>query len=195
VVQRVYTIGHATQEQGAFVGALREHEVTAVADVRSAPHSSRAPWFSQAALRDLLRASGLAYVFLGRELGGRSEDETCFVGERLAYERLARTETFQTGLGRVEKGAARHRIALLCAEGEPLRCHRAILVSRHLQARGLEVAHIHGDGALEAHEALEGRMLSECRLGDGDLFEPHAERLARAYEAWGERIAWRRPRA
>ena len=193
MVQRVYTIGHSTHDPGAFVGLLQDHEISAIADVRSAPYSRRAPQFSKADLKAWLRDAGVAYVFLGRELGGRSDDDRCMVGNRVDFDRLSETPAFQEGLGRLQKGAEQHRIALLCAEGEPLQCHRAVLVARHLEALGLEVAHIHGDSRLEAHAGLEGRMLEQCRLGEGSLFEPHAQRLARAYEAWGERIAWRRP--
>ena len=54
----------------------------------------------------------------------------------------------------------------------------------------VDVQHILKDGALESHAALERRLLTECRMGEGDLFEPYEERLARAYRRWGERIAW-----
>ena len=192
MVQTVYTIGHSTHAEREFVSLLERHGVTAVADVRSAPFSRRVPHFSKAPLKALLRAAGLAYVFLGRELGARTDDEDCYVGERVEFERLAQTSSFADGLARVRKGAASHRIALLCAESEPLYCHRAVLVARHLRGQGVEVAHILADGEIEGHEGLERRMLTECRMGEGDLFEPYAEQLSRAYRAWGERIAYRR---
>ena len=193
MVQRVYTIGHATHDEATFVDLLRTHEISAVADVRSAPYSRHAPQYGKESLQAFLRAAGVAYVFLGQELGGRSDEDSCFVGNRIAFDRLAATPGFQEGLGRLQEGARRHCIALVCAEGEPLQCHRAVLVARHLRERGLDVEHIHGDGALETHDHLEGRMLRECRMGEADLFEAHADRLRRAYQAWGERIAWRRP--
>lgn len=193
MARTVYTIGHSTHEAGSFVALLRDHGVTAVADVRSTPFSRRVPHFSKAPLQALLEAADIAYVFLGRELGARTEDESCFVGDRVEFERLACTSGFQEGLARVRKGAGAHEIALLCAEHDPLRCHRAVLVSRHLHGDGLEVEHVLRDGTLESHPALERRMLAECRLGEGNLFQPFAEQLEQAYLQWGERIAWRRP--
>ena len=89
MLRTVYTIGHSTHEEGAFVSLLERHGVTAVADVRSAPFSRRVPHFSKAPLQALLRAAGLAYVFLGRELGARTDDESCYVGERVEFDRLA----------------------------------------------------------------------------------------------------------
>ena len=97
--------------------------------------------FNREALRDLLKATNIAYVFLGRELGARSEDPECYVQGRVQYDRLARAALFQQGLTRVLQGREQHRIALLCAEKDPLTCHRGILVSRELAARGVDVEH------------------------------------------------------
>lgn len=189
----VYTIGHSTHDEHAFIGLLQRHAITAVADVRSEPYSRHVPHFSKAPLKSILQGAGIAYVFLGQELGARTDDERCFDRERVVFDRLAHTSRFLDGLSRIRQGAESHRIALLCAEAEPLHCHRAVLVSRHLRDVGLDVSHILSDGTLEPHATLERRMLTECRLDEGDLFEPYESQLERAYENWGERIAWRRP--
>jgi uncharacterized protein (DUF488 family) len=78
----------------------------------------------------------------------------------------------------------------MCAEKEPLDCHRAILVSPALIARGLRVEHILADGSLEPHEATMERLLRQLRLPDQDLFRSKEEIIAEALERQGERIAY-----
>jgi uncharacterized protein (DUF488 family) len=77
------------------------------------------------------------------------------------YERLAKTELFQSGLDRVERGLESHALALLCAEKEPLHCHHTLLVARHLEARGVRVEHILEDGSIEWHGDTIARLLRQ----------------------------------
>ena len=193
MVATVWTVGHSAHEPQAFVDLLRRHDITAVADVRSEPYSRHVPHFCKEAFVDLLQQRKVAYVFLGRELGARSDDDAVFTDERVDFDKLACTELFRQGLERVRAGAARHRVALVCAEHDPLHCHRAILVSRHLQGPDTDVVHVHRDGELESHGCLERRLLDHYGLGEGDLFTPYETQLERAYEEHGRQLAWRRP--
>src|SRR5215475_13186783 len=126
----VFTIGHSNHPLATFIGLLRGAGVTAVADVRSIPYSRRWPQFGRPALERSLPEAGIGYVFLGAELGGRRDDPALYIDGRIDFDRVAATDSFRAGLDRVEAGAARHRIALMCAEREPLDCHRFLLVSR-----------------------------------------------------------------
>lgn len=87
-------------------------------------------------------------------------------------------------------GASRHRIALLCAEKDPLTCHRTILVVRHLVARGLRAAHILEDGRLEQHEDALDRLLKEESIRSADFFRPRQELVDEAYAKRGNEIAY-----
>jgi hypothetical protein len=186
----VFTIGHSTHSAEAFINLLRAHGVSAVADVRSTPASTRIPQFNQQALHRTLKEAGVNYAFLGKELGGRPDDPSCYVESRVEYAVLAKTAAFQVGLDRVVKGAERHRIALLCAEKDPLTCHRTILVARHLVTRGLAVAHILDDGRLEQHEAALERLLVEVGLNAPDLLLSRDDLVEQAYEMRGAEIAY-----
>jgi uncharacterized protein (DUF488 family) len=186
----VYTIGHSKHSLEEFVALLERHGVTAVADVRSAPYSRFNPQFNKTALDRDLKARGIKYVFLGRELGARSDDPACYAGGRVQYGRLAQTASFKTGVERVERGAAEHRIALMCAEKEPLECHRTLLVSRALDQRGVAVSHILADGRLESHGDAMLRLLDMFGLPRDDLFRSPAELLAEALERQEERVAY-----
>jgi uncharacterized protein (DUF488 family) len=190
--QRVFTIGHSSQEFSSFLKLLQQHGVTAVGDVRSAPYSRRYPQFSREPLEKALRDAGITYVYLGKELGARSDDPGCYENGSVRYQRLAKTELFQAGLDRVERGLQSFTLALMCAEKEPLHCHRSIRVSREVEKRGIRVEHILADGSLERHSDTESRLLKMLRLGETDLFRSREEVVADAYSQWGDRIAYTR---
>lgn len=178
----VFSIGHSDHAAEAFVALLARHGVSAVADVRAAPYSRHHPQFSKAALIATLRAAGLAYVYLGEQLGGLPSARVRGQMRGSGYAAMAATEAFQEGIVRVGQGRERHRIALMCAERDPIDCHRALLVGRALAGVGVEVEHILADGATEGHTALERRLLDAAGRGEGgDLFATPAELLALAY--------------
>jgi uncharacterized protein (DUF488 family) len=190
----VWTIGHSNHPIAAFLDLLARHGITAVADVRSAPYSRFNPQYRRDALKASLEAAGIAYVYLGRELGGRSDDPAMLEEGRVRYDRLAGTDRFRAGLDRVLQGARRYRIALTCAEKEPLACHRTLLVSRRLAADGVGIGHILADGSVEPHEAAVDRLLRLHRPAGGDLLRPRDELVAEAYDRQAARVAHRKPR-
>jgi len=186
----VYTIGHSTHSLDAFIALLKDAGVEAIADVRSTPFSRRLPHFNQGSLRRDLAANGIAYVPLGLELGGRGNPHSVRdENGRISYRSIAESPEFEEGLQRVESGGARMRVALLCTERDPLQCHRGILVSRVLAARGVQVVHIRADGAAEAHSDAERRLLKLAGAQHPDLFQTEDEVLAAAYDAQEARIA------
>ena len=186
----VFTVGHSTHPIEKLLDLLRRNEISAVADVRSQPYSRVNPQFNREPLKEALREAGISYAFLGRELGARSEDRSCYTDGKVQYDRLAKTDLFQEGLRRVIDGAAHYRIALLCAEKDPLTCHRTILVARNLVAQGLGTAHILADGSLEPHEQALDRLLKEEGVGSADFFKPRQELVDEAYAKRGSDIAY-----
>ena len=98
---------------------------------------------------------------------------------------------FQYVLKRILRGLEDgFRIAVMCAEKEPLECHRTILIARHLAALGLCVEHIHADGHLETHDDVLGRLARMVNVPEQDLFHSREELLAEAYRKQEERIAY-----
>lgn len=186
----IYTIGHSNHEINSFIALLRQHDITALGDVRSHPYSRYVPQYSREPLKAVLAAAGIAYVFLGKELGARSENPACYKQGRVQYERLAKEPTFFEGIDRVIHGANQYRIALMCAEKDPIECHRALLVARKLFETGLPVNHILADGSLETNEVMESRLLVVCKLPEGDMFKSREEFVAEAYLIQGERVAY-----
>ena len=115
---------------------------------------------------------------------------SCYEDGRVRYDRLARTPLFREGLEQVAEGAGRQRIALMCAEKEPLDCHRTILVGRSLVERGVTVAHILADGSLEPHDETMDRLLATAGLPRGDLLQSREELIAEALAHRERRIAF-----
>ena len=193
-INTILTVGHSNHASDSLIALLRMHRVTSVADVRSAPYSRFNPQFSRDSLDGCLEKRGIKYTFLGRELGGRFDDPTCYVDGRVRYDRVAATESFRHGLDKVVQGATDHRIVLLCAEREPLDCHRTLLVARALEEQGIDVAHIHGDGRLETHAEAMDRLLERFNLHpEGDLFrslQPRENLIAEAVALQAKRVAF-----
>jgi uncharacterized protein (DUF488 family) len=187
---RLLTIGHSNHSLDRFLEILRSHAVTAIADVRSSPFSKFNPQFNRDSLETSLRAVGIRYVPLGLELGARRTEAEAYDAGTARYERIARLPMFRKGLERLRRGLDANRIALLCAEKDPLTCHRAILVCRNLRADVTPIHHILEDGSVESHAEAEERLLALVGLDHGDLFCDRDERLEQAYEIQGSRIAY-----
>ena len=176
----VLTVGHSNHPLESFVSLLQQHDVTTLADVRSTPYSRFNPQFNRKSLDAALQAHGVAYLFLGHALGGRPEDRSCYENGRVRYDRLARTPLYREGIDRVVEAARDERIALMCAEKEPLDCHRTLLVGHSLAERDNSVAHILADGTLEPHDQTMDRLLDSVGLPKGDLLHSREELIAEA---------------
>ncbi len=172
----ILTVGHSNHPIERFIGLLQPHGVTALADVRSTPYSRFNPQFRREKLQAALAAGGIQYVFLGAELGARSEDPAVYDTDgRVSYALLAKTDLFRRGIDRLKTGMATHRIAIMCAEREPLDCHRTVLVSRELVREGVTVTHILADGSVETHDHAMQRLVSQLKLPATDLFSNPVE--------------------
>jgi uncharacterized protein (DUF488 family) len=188
--QPVFTIGHSNLEFMKFAGLLKQQDIQAVADVRSSPYSQYSPHFNREPLQLALRQQGISYVFLGEELGARRSEPECYVNGRVDYSLIAQTPAFIRGLDRLVQGAAKMRVAIMCAEKDPLDCHRCILVSPRLKERGINVQHIHDDGTLESQEQAEYRLAQMFNRAELELFGAPDELVAEAYRLQGEKIAY-----
>ena len=190
MTQVVYTIGHSVHSLERFLELVLAEGVSAICDVRSQPYSRRNPHFNRESLRQDLEEHAISYVFLGDMLGGRSSDPACHYHGRVDYRRIAETPIFREGMERLMKGIGQFNVALLCAEKDPLACHRTLLVCRHLRKADLSIRHILDDGSIELHESTERRLMEIAGLPPGDLFSDRAELLERAYDLHGLEIAY-----
>lgn len=207
--KQLFTIGHSNLGIDDFISLLHQYQITAIADVRSHPYSRYLPHFNKSTLQSTLANTGIRYVFLGQELGARPNDLSCYVNGKALYQKIAATELFSQGIHRILKGLETSKIALMCAEKDPITCHRTILVCQHLRKYGLEINHILNDGSLESHQHLEKRLLSLHGLDQSQLSQPKQlslfadltslgswvnssieERLQEAYHRQGDQICY-----
>jgi uncharacterized protein (DUF488 family) len=186
----IFTIGHSTQEMAALVERLRRHDIAAIADVRSQPYSQFTPQFNREPLEQALSNACILYGFMGRELGARRPEAECYIDGKVQFDRVVGLPLFVKGLERVRRAAGQRRIALLCAEKDPVTCHRMVLICRNLRAPGLSIQHILDDGRAEPNEEAEARLLALAGLPEGDLFSTRAELIERAYDIQGRNIAY-----
>jgi uncharacterized protein (DUF488 family) len=162
----LFTIGHSNLSIEAFLLLLQQHEITAVADVRSHPYSRYLPHFNQSQIQESLSSVGIQYIFLGKELGARPEDLSCYdLGGKALYEKIAATTLFSEGIQRLLESAASYKLSLMCAEKDPITCHRTILVCHKIREFDVQINHILSDGNLESHEDLGERLLSKFNKG------------------------------
>jgi uncharacterized protein (DUF488 family) len=189
-MNKLYTIGHSNHAIDRFTQLLKMHAITAIGDVRSSPYSKYMPQYNREPLQKVLKENHIAYVFLGNELGPRSQDPACYVDGRVQYARLTQTETFQRGIQRISMGMKTYCIALMCAEKDPLSCHRMILVCRVLRSKPVEINHILEDGSIESLQESERRLMHELKMRQLRMFESPEDLIQRAYDVQGQKIAY-----
>ena len=182
----LFTIGHSNHSIEVFITLLQQHQITALADVRSHPYSRYVPHFNPKQLKPALADANIRYVFLGQELGARPDDPTCYVDDKAVYERIASTECFKEGIQRLVKGAETYKIALMCAEKDPITCHRAILICQYVRDYDLTINHILASGDLESHQQLEERLLK--LQGLSSVASSNADQLTLFDQLFGESL-------
>ena len=128
----IYTIGSSTRPLPEFLAVLRGYQISALVDVRVFPYSKRFPHFSQQFLEETVPAAGLRYVFLGEELGGY---------RREGYEAYMSSPAFAKGVEVLSTIGCEERVAFMCAERFPWKCHRRFIAAE-LERRGWRVIHI-----------------------------------------------------
>jgi uncharacterized protein (DUF488 family) len=186
----LFTVGYADLSTDRLLYLLKEHIIDVIADVRSSPFSRLYPEFNYDNLKNILRSHGLKYVFLGKELGARRTEEECYVNGKVLYDQVYKTEAFQDGIRRLMNGLDKMRVALLCAEKDPLDCHRAILICRYIRDKNIHIKHVINNGKLEDHADLEVRLLNLFRLNNMDIFRTQKDALEDAYRRQAERISF-----
>ncbi len=168
----IFTIGHSNHPLAKFLELLKQYTIERVVDVRSTPQSRFVPHFNKKRLESALHDSGMDYLHLGHCLGGRPKDRQ-FYDEHghVQYDLLALSPEFRECIDLLLTLIPSARIALLCGEEDPSRCHRRLLITPELVARGVDVLHIRGDGRLESEESLVKSERGNEASGQPNLFE------------------------
>jgi len=161
----LFTLGHSNHPFDHFLGLLRAAGIALVADVRSVPHSRRLPHFRRPALEAGLAAAGVGYAWQGEALGGRPRNSALWRAGKPDHAAIAAQPEFRAALDSVLAAARVRRVALMCAERDPLDCHRFHLLSAHIVERGAGIVHLLADGGHETHAETEERLRRRDRQG------------------------------
>ncbi|MCL2675211.1 MAG: DUF488 domain-containing protein [Firmicutes bacterium] len=196
----IYTVGYVGFRIEDFVAAIKRVGIDFVIDVRSVARSMYFAAFNEKNLSKVLATEGIAYRNLKDEFGARQEDEIYYTDGYLDFEKFAVSVAFMGGIKAVEELTdAGKSVCLMCAEKDPLNCHRAALCGKEFSHRGFEVLHIvpvKGDVVIERQSDLEKRLVGLYFKGGfcgGDLFgEDMCENLLeQSYKKHNKKIGFR----
>lgn len=189
-IPTILSIGHSNLPYEEFAARLFQAGVTALADVRTAPNSRYNPHYNRDGLKAALAADGIAYVFMGKELGGRPQEAVRFTDGVADYEKMARAPSFREGLERLIQGSRTYRIAMMCSERNPLDCHRCLLVGRALKQTGVRVEHILDRATHVTQDDIEAQLMALSHKFNTDMFADDAQLLNDAYRERARRVAY-----
>ena len=136
-----------------------------------------------------LKKNDIEYVFLGKELGARSENPNCYIDGKVQYKCLSDEPLFKQGINRLCRGMKQYSIALMCAEKDPTTCHRMILVCREMRSITGQINHILANGEIETNSDAENRLMNALKIVP-DMFKSKSECIEDAYDKQGQRIAY-----
>lgn len=164
----IYTIGHSTRSIEQFLGLLKAHNIEELVDVRTVPQSRHNPQFGKEELAAALQQAGIGYMHLGK-LGGlrqSSKDSINLGWQNSSFRGFAdymATPEFQQGLDELKAIAEKKRVAIMCAEAVPWRCHRS-LIADALTTQGWQVLHIQSKKTASPHEPTPFLKVQDGKL-------------------------------
>lgn len=194
----VYTIGYSGFSIDSFVATLKLNNVSLVIDVRSSAFSNYYPEYNKEALEKCLKANGIYYRNYANEFGARQNDRKYYCKEGyLDFEVFSKSEPFIQGVKKLCNSMEQnYAFALMCAEKDPICCHRTILVARAFFERGYNVVHLLASGQTTTQEEINDRLVEKF-FPDRDqmtLFEAPQdddELLKMAYRKQNAEIGYR----
>lgn len=155
---RIYTVGHSNHSIEFFIGLLRKFNIQVVVDVRSYPYSKYVPHFNRENLKPALKEVNIEYVYMGDVLGGRytmgRKKELVKPNGKIDWQKVREQDFFKEGIDKLIKLGKNKTVAIMCAEENPLRCHRFFLISPALVEQKIEVVHIRKTGKAQADPLL-----------------------------------------
>lgn len=146
---KIYSIGYGNRSIQAFIQLLKKFEIDLLVDVRTTPQSRYQPDYNSKSLELHLIHHQLRYLFLGKELGGKPNDPSCYTDGAVDYDKVASKLFFIRGIEEIKTlNAEGYTVAVMCAEQSPSHCHRKLLIGDHFEKQGYEILHIDKDGTI-----------------------------------------------
>lgn len=194
----LYTIGYSGfSDAEGLTRFLNKRGIDVLIDVRSSPYSGHFPQFNKENLQLALHDKGIYYRNYAEPFGARQDNPAFYVDGRLDFERFTDSERFLDGVAKIENSIEKgYVLTLMCAEKDPIICHRAIMISRVFHEAGYKVCHLRADMADETHEMLEKRLV-EMYFPPSDQLDllsipmTFHEQLKKAYRFQNDKIGFR----
>lgn len=197
---KLFTIGHSQHTPEYFVSLLQKHSINYLLDVRSTPYSKYAEQFNRENIDVFLEDNDIRYSYMGKYFGARPTELSLYSNEGyLDFEKVAQSERFNIGAKNVILGLEQgNNIALMCTEKDPIDCHRAIMVARAFDLKGIDVYHILPKGDIQTQKELDNRLL-DMYFGDREQLSifnyknivSDEEYIIQAYRKRNEDIGYR----
>ena len=187
-MKEIFTIGYVSYEPEEMAKVLKSFGVSCLIDVRSNPHSAYYTQFNRENISETLKQQGILYRNYQLEFGARQEDPRFYHRDGyLDFSVYTRSEQFLQGVQKIEQGMEMGYVfALMCAEKDPMTCHRAIMIGKALKERGFTVKHILYPDRIETQQEMEQRG-----LGDQLSFFPEEQRIEEFYREQNKKIGYR----
>jgi uncharacterized protein (DUF488 family) len=193
----IYTIGHSTHPVDYFLTLLQESAVNCLIDVRSVAASAYNPQYTKEPFSNFLQRNNITYLHFVEEFGARQTNpDVLDENGRVDFVKVWRSRSFNNGVARLRSGIDKgYTMALMCAESDPLDCHRFYMITVALQREGFEVRHIMKDKSLKSTPDLEELLIERYaqKLPKPDMFRPSMTRedqLEAAYRLRRTEIAF-----
>ena len=164
----IYAIGHSTRAIDDFLQILEAHSISMLVDIRTIPKSRHNPQFNEDVLKTSLEKRCIAYAHC-RELGGlrKAKKDSINAGWKNASFRgfadYMQTREFASAIRRLMQLAKLGHTAIMCAEGNPFRCHRS-LVADALTVRKVRVLHISSRTSTRVHTMTEFAKINGTKI-------------------------------
>lgn len=200
-MQRIYTIGYSSfSNTSEFTDAIKKYNITCVIDIRSKPYSEYYKEFNKDKISNTLMSNGILYRHYSKEFGARQKDRRYFSDEGyLDFDLFATSIQFIEGVSKIKKGQEMGYVfVLMCAEKDPIECHRTIMVGKQLSKIGMNVYHIINQDSIESHKELESRLIDNVfpNIQQMSLFDDltsldYDSLLQKAYKLKNKEIGFR----
>lgn len=195
----VYTIGYTSFEIQKFVEVLKKYKITCLVDVRSVPKSSYYKDFDDSNLLPLLKNNGILYRNYKEEFGARQDNKDFYnVKGFLDFEVFSKSKQFNDGIDKIKKAQNMgYVVCLMCAEKDPINCHRTILIARNLDKKGFDIRHILATEGLCEQSEIDERLIEKYfpNRSQISLFNENnltkEELVEKAYRLKNEEIGFR----
>ena len=160
IISCIYTIGYSAFSIDEFIETIKNFGISCVIDVRSSPFSNYYADYNKDTLERTLKEHNILYRNYANEFGARQTDLMFYTGDIVDFDKFIKSDQFLEGVSKVNKGIERgYSFVLMCAEKDPIKCHRSIMLGKGFSENGFDVKHIVSKTEIESQRELEERLL------------------------------------